>query len=646
MPCASSSLGLQSLSPTSCEVLFSGVRNRRPKSTMNLMGNGSNKEKVADRGCWMMLTKTLRPLVAIWLQWLLATSGGLALGLTVAVVTSACWTSWAVVVGFQWIALRRHFDGAGWWATATVIAVTIAGVVAGNLRGSWNVAVIGSTVGLMQWFLLRRRVSRVGLWVPTTALAWTVGAILVGSANHPGVTIGEISSLLQNSEAAQDNEMGIRALGVIIDLYEHNAVLIGGGGIAGGVIQWLVLRGRIQRGFWLLMLNAAGWSASALVAVILIRSYGEPLLLGGATMAPDELRTRTFSFMGAWVLGLVGMGLVPGVVTGLPFALAVSRYQVKDRGKDTTVFRPIDFVIVTVLKEEREAVLDRLPGHWRLPPSREDVRTFYQAELPVVYSDGQSNVYRIVVMPLLGMGRVQAATATVDAIRRWHPRYIMLVGIAGGVASRRVQTGDILISDQIVDYELQKLTTRGPEVRWEVHRADPRLLDACNNVKGEGWQELIQIHRPKPGSSKCHTGAIASGDKVVSFREILDRYRDVWPTLIGVEMEAAGVATAAFQSAGGPGFFMIRCASDLSDEAKGSPSVEAWRQYACEAAASFAIALLMSGPVPPNNLHTDQAIDAPSADGIRLDDDKQTVKEDGLQTGEGNAGETRNRIAL
>lgn len=42
---------------------------------------------------------------------------------------------------------------------------------------------------------------------------------------------------------------------------------------------------------------------------------------------------------------------------------------------------------------------------------------------------------------------------------------------------------------------------------------------------------------------------------------------------------------------------MVRGVSDLADEHKGSADVEKWRSYACDAAASFAIALLKSGPV-------------------------------------------------
>lgn len=248
---------------------------------------------------------------------------------------------------------------------------------------------------------------------------------------------------------------------------------------------------------------------------------------------------------------------------------------------------PTDFVIITALREELEALLDKLPSPQRLPPIDEDVHVYYQANLPITFSNGIPGSYRLVLMSLLGMARVQAASTTPDAIRRWHPRYILLVGIAGGIVEAHVKRGDVLIPDQIVDYEHQKLTNDGPQVRWDVHRADPRILEAAKH-QGENWHRLIKERRPQRGKSQCLIGPMATGDKVVATKDVLEHLRGVWPKLIGIEMEAGGLASAAFQSAQQPGFLMIRGVSDLADENKD----DTWRQYACHAAAAYAIALL------------------------------------------------------
>jgi nucleoside phosphorylase len=260
----------------------------------------------------------------------------------------------------------------------------------------------------------------------------------------------------------------------------------------------------------------------------------------------------------------------------------------------------IDFLILTPLAEEREAMLSKLPASTRLPPSPEDVRTYYQSTLSVRFSDNSISEYSIIVTDLINMGRVEAAICIGDAVRRWQPRYVLLVGIAGGVSEAGVHLGDVLVADQIADYEVQKLTADGPpSIRWQVHRADPRLFEAAQQLRATDWQPLVSKSRPIEGSPTQHFGPVCSGDKVIA-NGLADQFRDVWAKLVGVEMEAAGVASALFQTTLKPGFLMIRGVSDLADKDKASPEVESWRAYACDVAAAFTFAFLQSGPIPPH----------------------------------------------
>ena len=80
--------------------------------------------------------------------------------------------------------------------------------------------------------------------------------------------------------------------------------------------------------------------------------------------------------------------------------------------------------------------------------------------------------------------------------------------------------------------------------------------------------------------------------------DTIARYRAEWPKLIGVEMEAGGVASAAFEATSKPGVLMVRGVSDLADQNKDSAQVAGWREYACKVAAMYAVSLLKSGPVP------------------------------------------------
>ena len=263
--------------------------------------------------------------------------------------------------------------------------------------------------------------------------------------------------------------------------------------------------------------------------------------------------------------------------------------------KSTKKSERVDFLLVTALPEERDSLLTLLPEYSRVAPRKDDVHVYFSADLAT--SDGAGG-YRLVVMPLLGMGRVNAATATAEAIKRWRPRHVVLVGIAGGIAARNVALGDLLISEQIVDYELQKITAKGIEVRWSVHKASRRLYAAALNVLGDAWIRGMTTKRPADGVPRIHVGPIASGDKVVAVQAVLDEYRNVWPALIGVEMEAAGVASACYSAAISPEFFMVRGVSDLADEAKNAPETASYRRYACDVAASYVVELIRNRPVP------------------------------------------------
>jgi formylglycine-generating enzyme required for sulfatase activity len=260
----------------------------------------------------------------------------------------------------------------------------------------------------------------------------------------------------------------------------------------------------------------------------------------------------------------------------------------------------VDFVIVTALEEERDALLSKLPGFKRLPPSDDVKNVYYTADVPVVFSDGLAGNYKVVVVSLINMGQTNATLTASEAIGRWRPRYILLVGIAGGVGGK-VQLGDVLIPDQIVDFELQKITLDRTSVRWVVSQTDPSLLAAIRAVTGNEWQKLITVSRPGEGAPQRKVGPIATGNKVLADGATLEGYREIWEKLIGVEMEAGGVAAAAFHATQHVGFCMVRSVSDLADPNKGKSGVEEWRPYACDVAAAYAVGLLKSGPVVPLN---------------------------------------------
>ena len=255
----------------------------------------------------------------------------------------------------------------------------------------------------------------------------------------------------------------------------------------------------------------------------------------------------------------------------------------------------VDLLIVAALEEERDALLKALSNCVRLDADQEDIRVYYRSRLKPLFPSGREGEYSVVMTSLSGMGRLEALNATADAIRKWQPRYVIMVGIAGGIAERGVAIGDVVIADQVVDYELQKIKEDNNEIRWQVYPADPRLLLAARHFVSDSW--CSSLSRPERGRPRKHFGPIFSGDKVVADSNVLRSYIEHWPAAIAVEMEGAGIAMAASRASSRPGFFMVRGVSDLADNRKDTLEVGSWRSYACEAAAFFVVGLLLTGPI-------------------------------------------------
>jgi hypothetical protein len=74
-------------------------------------------------------------------------------------------------------------------------------------------------------------------------------------------------------------------------------------------------------------------------------------------------------------------------------------------------------------------------------------------------------------------GELSAANAVTDAIIRWNPRFVLMIGIAGGFPQDDLDLGDVVVADQIVGYEYGKVTDHGFKPRDRVYPASSLLLD-------------------------------------------------------------------------------------------------------------------------------------------------------------------------
>ncbi len=272
--------------------------------------------------------------------------------------------------------------------------------------------------------------------------------------------------------------------------------------------------------------------------------------------------------------------------------------------------QPVDIVILTVLKEEYDAICNLFPkatdviGEVNNP-------NLNAWKIGDVYSSRYKKSYKIAIGMAGRVGTNYSVALTIAALERWEPRYIFFIGIAGGL--KEVKKGDVVIADAIYGYEYGKIGKKfSPRSNW-TYKTDLGLLNTANAyaIKNK-WRKWLKANPPEECESRVISGNIASGDKVVDdpsndfFSEVLDAGHGI----TAIEMEGAGVGCALeFLRSKGKvsGFLMMRGISDCphaQDEGclESKTERDLWKKYASAVVAAFTRGLIVDGlPVPPIN---------------------------------------------
>lgn len=224
--------------------------------------------------------------------------------------------------------------------------------------------------------------------------------------------------------------------------------------------------------------------------------------------------------------------------------------------------RAASVVIMCALNEEFDAFSTYFAGT--------QIRTGVLASRKYRMGAGE---HPIVLVSIGEMGNVEAALATRWAIDEWRPGLVILAGIAGGVESSipDFARGDLVVPPQIVGYELAKISDQGVQRRLRVATVSARALNMAKEIVEEGnWVSSIAVADPErpDATPQVHFGALLSGEKVVASIDVVHELSRLWPGSIGVEMEAVGLAIAAYQSGTAPEVLVAKAACDWADSAK------------------------------------------------------------------------------
>ena len=271
----------------------------------------------------------------------------------------------------------------------------------------------------------------------------------------------------------------------------------------------------------------------------------------------------------------------------------------------------VDIVILTTLPEEYQAISELISN---LKPMTLGSSTpnLYAWQFGFLHCPKFNGDYKIALGIVGRPGTDQSALAAYESVRQLKPRYVLLVGIAGGLSG--LEKGDVVIADVIYGYEYGKLEKDFlPRGNW-VYETDQGLLNCsiaqllnCSIAYSlrNDWLKLMKAAPPTDSKPRVIVGEIASGNKIVDdptnclFIQVIDK----WPKVIAVEMEGSGVGRAikhAQNSGITVGFMMIRGISDLPRpeiEAgpRGSIERDSWKRYAASTAAAFTVGMIIDG---------------------------------------------------
>ncbi|HVF90433.1 MAG TPA: tetratricopeptide repeat protein [Blastocatellia bacterium] len=244
---------------------------------------------------------------------------------------------------------------------------------------------------------------------------------------------------------------------------------------------------------------------------------------------------------------------------------------------------PCDVLIITVTKVESQAVLqafEEATGRNTKPAPVGD--RMYQ-DLGTV---NDTSVF--LAQSQMGSGGLGASSQTVQkGIDSFKPSAVIMVGIAFGMNAKKQAIGDVLVSRQLMLYDLQRVGTSKAGQYEIIARGDrppaSSWLLSCFEGLDLHWDE---------SHGKVRFGLVLSGEKLVDNIDFRQQLQELAPEAIGGEMEGAGLYVACQDKK--VDWILVKGICDWADGNKRRNKTK-YQQIAAHNAASFVLHVLKQG---------------------------------------------------
>ncbi len=237
-----------------------------------------------------------------------------------------------------------------------------------------------------------------------------------------------------------------------------------------------------------------------------------------------------------------------------------------------------DLLLVTATKVETEAVLAHAAQK-----SRVTLRNRAYHNLGVI---GGARSF-LVQLPAMGYSGTGGSLKTIEeALQALSPWAVIMVGIAFGFDPQNQQIGDILISQQLQDYDSERVgSDSGNQLRGVRVNASASLLS--NFLTNQYY-----VFEDWPDPPAVYPGLILSGSKLVDNEQFRDQLRKAAPNAVGGEMEGMGLYEAASNKH--VEWLLVKAISDWGDGKKHVNKKE-YQHLATKNVARFTIKVIELG---------------------------------------------------
>ena len=221
-------------------------------------------------------------------------------------------------------------------------------------------------------------------------------------------------------------------------------------------------------------------------------------------------------------------------------------------------------VILTAVEIETRGV-KHLYKDWHKVHVRGDSQAYYEA----FFKRGDEE-YRVITCQQEVMGMTAATMMASKAVAAFHPKYLIMSGIAAGIGEAARQLyGDVIVPDMIWDYTTGKYVGSDES---EIRFGDIGFLPRPVMIKTD--KEVMDVVRSTMGREDnefhIHIGPMACGSYVVANSKVVDKtIKALFPHTEGLDMESYSVLYVAENAKEPrPKALVVKSICDYADSSK------------------------------------------------------------------------------